>query len=149
LTLYSLTLYAVGMSNPPITLTANVRTPGADIAALGDADELKTAYETGQPVTLAGKHAGEIVYLGHVRPTYDDAISAERVGLDRTLGESPKFPGHTIAAYLVDMTRLDGAPKLAELHRKATAARLGNAVQAQARADAEDERLDNLAEDGA
>jgi len=137
------------MSNPPITLTANVRTPGADIAALGDADELKTAYETGQPVTLAGKHAGETVYLGHKRIGYDDGMQLETIGLDRVIGETPRFPGHTIAAYLVDMTRLDGAPKLAELHRKATAARLGNAVKAQARADAEDERLDNLAEDGA
>lgn len=137
------------MSNPPIVLTAKVQTTGADVAVLGDADQLKTAFETGQPVTLSGKHAGETVYLGHTHQTYDDGITTETIGLDRVIGETPRFPGHTIAAYLVDMTRLDGAPKLADLHRKASAARLSNAVKTEAHADAEDARLDNLAEDGA
>jgi hypothetical protein len=139
----------MGMSNPPITLTAKVATPGASIAVLGDADQLKTAFDNGSPVTLDGKHAGEIVYLGHTRQTYDDGITIERIGLDRVLGESPKFPGHTIAAYLVDMTRLDGAPKLAELHRKAQAAATARAIRTSQRLERDDNRLDNLAEDGA
>lgn len=135
--------------NPPFTLTNKVKTSGADLAVLGDADQLKTAYETGAPITLDGKHAGEVVYLGHARLSYDDAPTAERIGLDHVLGESPKFPGHTIAAYLVDMNRLDGAPRLAELKRKVNAARLARAVKAETRIAAEDERLENLAEDGA
>ncbi|MEU6710030.1 hypothetical protein ABZ897_01010 [Nonomuraea sp. NPDC046802] len=135
--------------NPPLTLTAKVSTPGASIAVLGDADQLKAAYETGTPLTLDGKHAGEVVYLGHVRPAYDDGIGRERVGLDRTLGESPKFPGHTIAAYLVDVTRLDGAPRLAELHHKAQAAASTRAARISERVEREDDRLENLAEDGA
>lgn len=137
------------MSNPPIVLTAKVQTTGADIAALGDADQLKTAFETGQPVTLSGKHAGEAVYLGHTRQTYDDGIALETIGLDRVIGVTPRFPGHTIAAYLVDMTRLDAAPKLAELKRHADAARLDAALKAEARIEAEDDRLDKPAEDGA
>ena len=137
------------MSNPPIVLTAKVQTPGADIAAIGDADQLKAAFEAGQPVTLSGKHAGETVYLGHSRQTYDDGIAMETLGLDRVIGETPKFPGHTIAAYLVDMTRLDGAPRLAELKRQADAARLANALKTETRIKAEDARLENLAEDGA
>jgi hypothetical protein len=149
LTLYNVRLYVYVMSNPPIVLTAKVRTTGADIAVMGDADQLKAAFEAGQPVTLAGKHEGEAVYLGFKRMGYDDGMQLETIGLDRIIGETPKFPGVTIAAYLVDMTRLDDAPKLAELHRKATAARLGSAVKVEARAEAEDERLENLAEDGA
>jgi len=137
------------MSNPPITLTAKVRTPGADIAALGDADELRAAFETDRPVTLTGKHEGEIVFLGFKRIGYDDGMQLETIGLDRVIGETPRFPGHAIAAYLVDMTRLDGAPKLAELKRQTDAARLAAAVRAEVRIEADDERLDNLAEDGA
>lgn len=133
----------------PVTLTPKVKTPGADVAALGDINVLTAAFEAGTPITLTGKHAGEVVYLGHTRQTYDDGISRETVGLDRIWGESPKFPGHTIAAFLIDMTRLDGAPKLAALARKASAARLANAVKVSARVEAEDDRLENLAEDGA
>jgi hypothetical protein len=137
------------MSNPPIVLTTKVQTTGADIAAVGDADQLKAAFDNGQPVTLDGKHAGEVVYLGHTRQTYDDGITLETIGLDRTIGETPNFPGHTIAAYLVDMTRLDGAPKLAELKRWADAARTARAIKVSERVAREDDRLDNLAEDGA
>ena len=135
--------------NPPLTLTSKVATTGADIAVLGDADQLKTAFETGQPITLDGKHAGEVVYLGHTRQTYDDGITVETIGLDRILGESPKFPGHTIAAYLVDMTRLDGAPMLAALKQKTDTARLARALTTEARIKADDDRLDQPAEDGA
>jgi hypothetical protein len=134
---------------PPITLTAKVKTPGANVAVLGDANVLKAAFEADQPVTLAGKHAGEVVYLGLARQTYDEGIGIERVGLDHTLGESPRFPGHTIAAYLVDVSRLDGAPRLAEMQRKADAAATALAVNVSARVEREDKRLDNLAEDGA
>ena len=137
------------MSHPPIVLTPKVQTTGADVAVMGDADLLKAAFDNGQPVTLDGKHAGEVVYLGHTRQTYDDGITLETIGLDRIIGETPNFPGHTIAAYLVDMTRLDGAPKLAELKRRADAARTARAIKVTERVAREDDRLDNLAEDGA
>jgi hypothetical protein len=133
----------------PFNITTKVKTPGADIAVLGEADALKAAYETGAPITLTGKLAGEVVYLGHTRQTYDDGIRLEKVGLDRIWGESPKHPGVTVAAYLVDMTRLDGAPTLAALKKKVDVERLAATVRAEARAEAEDERLENLAEDGA
>jgi hypothetical protein len=134
---------------PPITLTAKVKTPGANVAVVGDADVLKAAFEADQPVTLAGKLAGEVVYLGLARPAYDEGISVERVGLDHTLGESPRFPGVVIAAYLVDVSRLDGAPRLAEMQRKADAAATARAITVTTRVEREDKRLDNLAEDGA
>lgn len=137
------------MSNLPFNITTKVRTPGADIAVMGDADQLKAAFEAGAPITLTGKLSGEVVYLGHTRQTYDDGITMETIGLDRILGESPKFPGVTVATYLVDMNRLDGAPTLADLKRKTDADRLRKTVAAETRAEAEDERLENLAEDGA
>lgn len=144
------TLQETAITTPPITLTNKTRTPGAPIAALGDADELRHAFETGTPVTLSGKHVGERVYLGHSRQIYGDhGITIEKTGLDRTLGESPKYPGHIIAAYLVDMNRLQEAPTLAALKAQADAENLANAIATEDRIAAEDRRLDNLAEDGA
>lgn len=137
------------MTTLPFNITNKVKTLGADLAVMGEAGALKTAFETGAPITLTGKLAGEVVYLGHTRQAYDDGITTETIGLDRVLGESSRFPGVIVAAYLVDMTRLDGAPTLASTKRKVDAARLRNLVALEQRVEAEDERLENLAEDGA
>jgi excisionase family DNA binding protein len=136
----SYTLQEPAISAVPITLSTRTGTRGAPLAAVGDADELRTAFETGTQITLSGKCAGERIYLGHTRQTYNDGITLETIGLDRTLGESPKYPGHTIAAYLVDMTRLDDAPTLAALKAKHDADTAAAAMEADARAEREERR---------
>jgi hypothetical protein len=133
----------------PFVITSKVKTPSAELAVIGPADALKAAFESGTPITLTGKLEGEQVFLGHTRATWDDGEGRETIGLDHMRGESPKFPGVTVAAYLVDMTRLEGAPTLLDLKKKADVKRLANAMAAEARAEKEDARLDNLAEDGA
>lgn len=133
----------------PIVITSKAKTPSAELAVIGPAEVLQAAFESGTPVTLTGKLEGEQVYLGHTRATWDDGEGRETIGLDHQRGESPKFPGISVAAYLVDMTRLEGAPTLLELKKKADVKRLSNAMAAEARAEEEDARLDSLAEDGA
>lgn len=133
--------------NVPTTLTNKLRTLGAEVAAVGDADVLKAAFDAGTQVTLDGKFAGERVYLGYRHQVMgDDGVTVERVGLDQILGESPKFPGHTIAVYCIDVTRLDDAPRLAELARKARNASMDRAARVEARVEAEDQRLSRPAE---
>jgi hypothetical protein len=132
----------------PITFTSKTRTTGA-LGVMGPADALEEAFRTGSPVTLDGKLAGEVVYLGHLRDGYDDGATVETVGLDRHIGETPRFPGVEIACYLLDQTRLDGAPRLAELVAKARNASMRRHLEMEARVAAEDDRLENLAEDGA
>lgn len=137
------------MTNPPISLTNKVHTTGARIAAMGDADQLKAAYEAGEQVTLGGKLAGERVYLGYRRQTFDldsDGVTVETIGLDRMFGESPKYPGHIIASYCVDLTRLDDAPTLAALAAKDRNLVAARAAAAEARAQEEDERLSREAD---
>lgn len=129
----------------PLVLTSKTQTLGAPLAVVGPADILAAAFEAGAPVTLSGKMAGQVVYLGHKRYAADSVRRLETVGCDRQW----EHEGRQIAAYLVDMTRLDDAPRLAELHARAQAAKTGRLVEQQRRADAEDQRLDNLAEDGA
>ena len=102
------------MTTPPLHLT-KARTLGAEIAVIGDAQQLHAAFAAGEPVTLDGKLAGERVYLGYRHQIMGDGgITVETVGLDHTIGEVDRFPGHTIAAYCVDLTRLNDAPRLAE-----------------------------------
>jgi hypothetical protein len=132
------------MTAVPFIPTNKVRTSiGAPAAVLGDVDQLTAAFQAGTPVTLGGKLAGERVYLGFRHQTFDaraDGVTTVTVGLDHILGESPKFPGHTIAAFLVDPTRLDGAPRLAEMIAKSRNAATARAVAADLRAQAEEDR---------
>jgi len=128
-----------------LVLTSKTRTLGAPLAVVGPADILAATFEAGTPVTLSGKMAGEIVYLGHRRYAADSVARLETVGMDREWDHQ----GMRVAAYLVDMTRLDEAPRIAELHAQAQAAKTARLIEQQRRVDAEDERLDNLAEDGA
>lgn len=143
------TLQETAITAVPITLTTKTRTPGLELAAYGDQAELAQAFESGAQVTLAGKVAGERVYLGHTRQTYDDGISLETIGLDHILGESPKYPGHVIAAYAIDMSRLQDAPTLAALKAAADAKAAAAAAATEARIAEEDARLEAPAEDGA
>jgi hypothetical protein len=78
--------------NPPNLLTTrtSTRMPGI----VGDAEALRAAYEADRLVTISrGKFAGEQVYLGVTRQTFDDGVRLERKGQDRHLGETPKHPG--------------------------------------------------------
>src|SRR5690349_15411600 len=131
--------------NAPLVLTSKTRTLGAPLAVVGPADVLAAAFEAGTPVTLSGKMAGEVVYLGHTRYAADSVLRMETVGLDSEW----EHQGMRVAAYLVDMTRLDNAPKIAALHARAKAAGAERRVELARCVQAEDERLDNLAEDGA
>lgn len=129
----------------PLVLTSKTLTPGAPLAVVGPAATLKTAYESGSPVTLTGKLAGEVVHLGY-RRTATDGTVYEIVGEDRPTWT---HQGQEIGSYLIDVTRLDQAPHLAEVHAAAQAKLTERANRVETRAAAEDERLDNLAEDGA
>lgn len=129
----------------PLVLTSKTRTEGAPLAVVGPADTLAAAYKAGTPVTLSGKMAGQTVYLGHRRHAADSVLRTETIGCDREWDHQ----GMRVAAYLVDMTRLGDAPRIAELHARARAARTERLIEQDRRVQAEDERLDNLAEDGA
>lgn len=141
------------MTELPFNITNKIsrkaRIAGADIAVMGEQSALQAAYESGSPITLTGKLTGETVYLGHAWHGYDDGITRETIGLDHVIGEPPRYPGVIVATYLVDMTRLEGAPTLAELKRQTDADRAHRAAAVDARVEAEDEALENLAEDGA
>jgi hypothetical protein len=129
----------------PLVLTSKTHTEGAPLAVIGPAETLAAAFEAGAPVTLSGKMAGQTVYLGHRRYAADSVLRMETVGCDRVWDHQ----GMRVAAYLVDMTRLDQAPRIAELHARAQTARTERLIEQDRRVQAEDERLDNLAEDGA
>jgi len=130
----------------PIHLTSKIRTVPGHIGAVGPASILRDAYAQDAPVTLSGKFAGEQVYLGHTRQTYDEGVTLERIGLDQDLGESPKHPGVQVAVYLIDFTRLENAPRLAEFVRGVEAERLESAMQAERRAQEEEDRYLNRQE---
>lgn len=137
-------------TTPPITLTNKTGNPHAPVGVMGDIDQLRAAYDADQPVTLSGKLAGETVYLGHRRQVMgDDGITVERLGMVREVGPVAKFPGHTIAVFYADLSRLDGAPTLAEMRRNQLNAQARHEAEVMARVAEEDERLENLAEDGA
>lgn len=132
------------MSQLPIHLTSKTRQTYGHVGAVGPADVLKAAFESRTPVTLSGKFAGERVYLGHTRQTYGDyGITLETIGLDYELGDSPQFPGVRGAVYLVDLTRLDDAPRLAALVAKTEAETTAAAVEAERRAAEEEHRYLN------
>ncbi|MFD9721082.1 hypothetical protein [Streptomyces sp. NPDC059076] len=133
----------VPVATAPIQLTSQTSRVHGHVGAVGPADVLKTAFETGTQITLSGRFAGERVYLGHTRTTYDDGLSTETIGLDRELGPVAKLPGVIAAVYLVDLTRLDDAPLLAEKVRQTEARKTARAWAAENRAQAEDTRYLN------
>jgi hypothetical protein len=129
---------------PPIHLTSKTRRIRDHIGAVGDITVLRAAFKNGQPVTLDGKFAGEQVYLGHTRQTYDDGISLETIAFDYETGAVKGFPGITGAVYLIDLSRLDRAPRVAAIVAEANARTAKAAQEAEMRARAEDARLDAL-----
>lgn len=131
---------------PPKMITDKVKTLGATWGVMGDQDALQAAFENDEPVTLAGKLDGEVVYLGYSHEVWG---KIERVGLDRVRGEGTNFPGHIIAVYLLDETRLDGAPKLADVVQKSRGASLMRAAELEERLQAEEDCLEHDSEDGA
>ncbi|WP_432051843.1 hypothetical protein [Streptomyces xiamenensis] len=129
---------------PPINLTSHTRQVRGHIGVVGAAAVLKSAYEAGQQVTLAGKYAGERVYLGHSRQTYGDyGITMETIGCDRELPDGHRdYPGVPCAVYLLDMSRLDEAPRLAAYIAEVRGEEIRLAAEAEERAArAEDEYL--------
>ncbi|KFG71344.1 helix-turn-helix domain-containing protein [Streptomyces mutabilis] len=97
---------------PPMVITSKTSTPGV-LGVVGPAAQLAAAFEAGTPITLGGtKVAGETIYLGHSSIAYDDGLTAQVKGFDSERGEHADFPGIACAVYLVDMTRLDGAPTI-------------------------------------
>lgn len=128
----------------PLYLTSNTRSVRGHIGVVGSLDILKAAFEAGETVTLTGKFDGERVYLGHTRQTYGDyGITMETIGLDAELGESPKFPVIIGAVYLIDLTRLDNAPRLATLVHEAEEKQFAAAAEAEQRAADEENRYLN------
>jgi len=125
---------ATRMDMPIVLTSRTTRVPG-HIGAVGPAEVLKAAFENREPVTLSGKFAGEVVYLGHRRQTYGDyGITLKTIGEDRTWQHN----GRTLAVYLVDLDRLDQAPRLAQIVAEAEARAYAEAAEAEARAAAEE-----------
>lgn len=139
----------------PIGITKSIRTTGhVGLGAVGAPDALAAAYQSGAQVTIAGRQfTGERVYLGITRETFDldrDAVVLQRIGLDQEFtSQGGPYQGERLAVYLIDMERLEDAPGIAEAYQQTKAARTQRLLDMQARADAEDERLDQLPEDGA
>lgn len=130
---------------PPIHLTSRTRRIRGHIGAVGDGAILRAAFETGQPVTLDGKFAGEQVYLGHSRQTYGDyGITMETIGLDYETGPVKGYPGVEGAVYLIDFTRLEAAPRIAAMVAEVEERETAAALEAERRAAEEDARLDAL-----
>lgn len=129
---------------PPIHLTSRTRRVRGHIGAVGPADVLRTAFETGRPVTLDGKFAGEQVYLGHRRTTYWDGFGRETIGLDYETGPVKGFPAITGAVYLIDLDRLELAPRVAAIVAEQEEREAAAAMQAEIQAAKEDARLDAL-----
>lgn len=122
--------------SPAIVPAAQTKTLGA-FGVTGPADILKAAFETAEPVSLGGEFSGERVYLGHVRQTYGDyGITPETVGLDRELTDGG-------AVYLINLNRLDEAPRLARQIGEEQDERTENAMLAERRANADEERYLN------
>jgi hypothetical protein len=129
---------------PPLSLTKNTTTKGA-LGVAGPAGILAAAFEAGEQVTIEGKFGGERVYLGHGTQAFDlneDAVTFQRVGLDRTIGEVAAFPGYTIAVYLIDLTRLEDAPQLADVVAASREASMRRHVEMEARIRDEDNWLE-------
>lgn len=113
---------------PPMAITSKTSTPGV-LGVVGPATQLAAAFKAGTPITLGGtKVAGETVYLGHSTIAYDDGLTAQVKGFDSERGEHADFPGIACAVYLVDMTRLDGAPTIKATVAKARARSLARAA---------------------
>jgi hypothetical protein len=142
---YRITLTPKVTMDAPVYLTNKTQRVRGHIAAVAPAAQLAAAFAAGQPVTLAGKFAGERVYLGHTRQTWDDGVTVETIGLDRTWTHE----GREIAAYLIDVKRLDEAPRLAALVAQVEARQAENAATVEARVRAEEQRLETMSEDGA
>ncbi|MCM8552272.1 helix-turn-helix domain-containing protein [Streptomyces sp. STCH 565 A] len=126
---------------PPMVITSKTSIPGV-LGVVGPATQLAAAFKAGTPITLGGtKVAGEQVYLGYARTVYDDGMSVQVQGLDSERGEHADFPGIACAVYLVDMTRLDGAPTIKATVAKARARSLARAAAVEQHAARYDARI--------
>lgn len=128
----------------PIHVTSRTTTIPGQPGAVGPEAVLRTAFEAGTQITLGGRWEGERVYLGRERQTYGDhGITLERVGLDRHIGQVAKLPGVEVAVYLIDTSRLEGAPLLAAQVAETETKRLAAYVAAEQRAQDEEDRYLN------
>ncbi|MFJ4774720.1 hypothetical protein ACIP88_37440 [Streptomyces uncialis] len=109
-----------------------------------DAAALEAVFRAGTPVTLSGKFAGERVHLGHTHQVH--GVTLRTTGLDRILGTAPGHPGGEYAVCLVDLTRLDQAPRLAALAAQVQSRRNARAWAAEQRAADEENRYLNTPE---
>lgn len=141
---YRITLTRKAPMDAPIHLTSKTRRVPGHIAAVGPAAQLAAAYRSGNAVTLAGKFAGERVHLGYARQTYDDGASVETIGEDRTWTHE----GQEVAAYLIDLNRLEEAPRLAALVADVLNREAARAAEVEGRAAAKERELER-SEDGA
>ncbi|WP_406516359.1 helix-turn-helix domain-containing protein (plasmid) [Streptomyces sp. NBC_00873] len=124
----------------PLVATSRTSIAGV-IGVIGPADLLANAFQTGTPVTLDRKYAGEQVYLGHARTVYDDGLTVQVKGLDTHIDPHPEYPDTPRAVYLVDMSRLDKAPAIREDVDRISAARARRYAQVEAEAAAAEARV--------
>ncbi len=118
-------------------------------AAVGARTDLETAHRTGSAVTITipgSPFEGDRVYLGFVQVVPDE--DPRRIGELRTwTAASGPARGREVAAYAIDETRLQGAPKFAAALRKRAGAELRGYGEMRERAAAEDARLAKLDEE--
>ncbi|WNI19234.1 helix-turn-helix domain-containing protein [Actinacidiphila sp. ITFR-21] len=123
------------VSELPFVLTNEIRTPGPLLGVIGPADALRAAFESDTPITLGGKYTGQRVHLGHTPRDWAGRHLGGPRGLDYEMGTYPTHPDVQGACYLVDDTRLEGAPLLRRIIDDA----LARSAAADARADAADD----------
>lgn len=113
-------------------------------AAVAAREDLETAYRTGTPVTInipGSPFEGDRVHLGHVQIIPDE--DPRHIGELRTwTAASGPFQGREIAAYVIDETRLQDAPRFAAKLRQINNATMHEYIRMEQRLAAEDARLE-------
>lgn len=142
---YRITLTQKATMDAPVYLTSKTTRIRGHIAAVGPAAQLAAAYRAGDAVTLAGKFAGERVHLGHTRTTWTgDGVGTETISEDRVWAHD----GQQVASYLIDLSRLEDAPRLATAVAEVVNREAAHAADVGARAAAKEAELEH-GEDGA
>lgn len=126
---------ATAVPDLPFILTSDIDDRAAMIGVIGPADALRAAFETGAPITLGGKFAGERVYVGFTATGWDGRPLGPAKGLDYEMGTYPDAPSVHGACYLVDHYRLEHAPRVQKIVDDV----LAEADAAQVAADAADD----------
>ena len=134
---------------PTRVISINDAITTTPLGAVGHPDTLAAAYRDNTPVTIdGGQFDGDVVYLGHTSMAYDldyEGVMPKRAGLHRTW-EHPKLG--PVALYYIDQARIENAPKVAAALRHIRTEIERRVRATEARAAAENARIDALDQEG-